>query len=301
MNGMPSRNHILCCLAALASAAFLSTSLVSAAPPADDVAAAPAAAITGAGENGAVVQGRIELKADDPAAIPQPRQLRPLVQPHTVIENGQLLIRRGDGSFEAIQLQGGPRNLIQLRANASASNSEFVIGLLLSESIDLARAQLHLGETGVAVRRVVPDSPAAKAGIEQHDIIIAAGDRDITSAQVLHEAIDEAGENELTLTILRGGVEQAVAVTPRRRGDVQPPRPDGQPELFSPDSPTEPGNRLPGGGFPWRGIPEEFSPPGRNERQIREMRKEINMLKERVEQLEQMIEKLTEVEQPAEE
>ncbi|MFG0334152.1 MAG: PDZ domain-containing protein [Maioricimonas sp. JB049] len=300
MNGMLPRNRMLCCLVALASAALLATSAVHAAPP-DGVSAAPSDLITGVGENGAVVQGRIELKADDPAAVPQPRQLRPVVQPHTVIEGGQLLLRRGDGSFEAIQLQRGPQDIFPLRHGVSEAGSEFVIGLLLTENIDLARAQLRLGETGVAVRRVIRDLPAAKAGIEQHDIIIAAGDRAVTSAKVLHEVIDETGENELTLTILRGGVEQTVAVTPKRRSELQVPRIHGNQELHSPDLPVDPENRLPGGGFPWRGIPEEFSPPERSERQIRQMRKEINLLKERVEQLEQMIKKLTEDAPPAEE
>jgi|GEM_PF-2570146 len=301
MNGLSPGNRMGCCIRALACAALVAASPLHAAPP-DDVAAAPSEIVTGVGENGAVVQGRVELNAKDPGAVPEFRQLRPVIRPHTVIENGQLLLRRGDGSFEAIQLQDGPLNIMQLRGNASEAISEFIIGLQLTENIDLARAQLHLGETGVAVRHVVPGLPAAEAGLQKHDIIIAAGDREITSAEVLLEVIDETGENELTLTILRGGVEQTVAVVPKHRKDVQLPQPDGRPQLFVPDWPQagEP-KVLPEDGFPWKGIPEEFSPPGRSERQIREMRKEINMLKERVEQLEQMIEKLTDDEESAEE
>jgi serine protease Do len=67
---------------------------------------------------------------------------------------------------------------------------------------------------GVLVRGVEDDSPAAKAGIERGDLIVAAGDREIERVDVLYEALDGArAGGQLELTIVRGSDERSVAVT----------------------------------------------------------------------------------------
>jgi serine protease Do len=67
---------------------------------------------------------------------------------------------------------------------------------------------------GVLVRGVEDDSPAAKAGIERGDLIVAAGDHEIERVDVLYEALDGArAGGQLELTIVRGSDERSVAVT----------------------------------------------------------------------------------------
>lgn len=63
---------------------------------------------------------------------------------------------------------------------------------------------------GLLVREVEDDSPAAKAGLAEGDLIVAAGDRPIVSADDLFEALAASGP--LTLTIVRGVDEQRVEV-----------------------------------------------------------------------------------------
>jgi serine protease Do len=68
---------------------------------------------------------------------------------------------------------------------------------------------------GLLVRDVEDDSPAADAGIERGDLIVAAGASDIDGVDALYSALDAvpAAGGELELTILRGTEERAVTVT----------------------------------------------------------------------------------------
>jgi serine protease Do len=67
---------------------------------------------------------------------------------------------------------------------------------------------------GVLVRAVEEGSPAAAAGIERGDLIVAAGERELDGVDVLYEALDTArSHGRLTLTIVRGTDERRVEVT----------------------------------------------------------------------------------------
>jgi serine protease Do len=70
-------------------------------------------------------------------------------------------------------------------------------------------------QEGLLVREVEDDSPAAGAGIERGDLIVAAGTADIDGVDALYSALDAvpAGGGELELTIVRGTEERAVPVT----------------------------------------------------------------------------------------
>ena len=58
---------------------------------------------------------------------------------------------------------------------------------------------------GLLVREVEDDSPAAKAGIAEGDLIVAAAGKPVTSADDLFDAIGSAGgKDALELTLLRG-------------------------------------------------------------------------------------------------
>src|SRR5207248_6031901 len=58
---------------------------------------------------------------------------------------------------------------------------------------------------GLLVHAVEEDSPADRAGIEKGDLIVAAGDQDVTRLDDLHQALDSVrGGGELELTLVRG-------------------------------------------------------------------------------------------------
>jgi S1-C subfamily serine protease len=74
---------------------------------------------------------------------------------------------------------------------------------------------------GLLVRSVAPDSPAAEAGIESGDVLIAAGDRDLRSSSSLYAAVRDSGQGPLALRLLRGSDEVGVKVRFRAAHDRQ--------------------------------------------------------------------------------
>ncbi len=65
--------------------------------------------------------------------------------------------------------------------------------------------------SGVLVRDVDADGPAAAAGVERGDLIVAAAGTDVGSPDELHAVLADAPD-ELTLTLVRGEVEREVTV-----------------------------------------------------------------------------------------
>jgi membrane-associated protease RseP (regulator of RpoE activity) len=68
------------------------------------------------------------------------------------------------------------------------------------------RAHLDLPENqGLLVANIVPDGPAAKAGLKQHDILLAANDTDLKEMQDLVEIVLAEGpkKGQITLEVFR--------------------------------------------------------------------------------------------------
>jgi serine protease Do len=71
------------------------------------------------------------------------------------------------------------------------------------------RAAVGLPERdGLLVRGVEPDSPAASAGLQPGDLLVAAGDRQLRGYDELFDALEAGGP--LTLTVVRGSDEREV-------------------------------------------------------------------------------------------
>jgi S1-C subfamily serine protease len=63
------------------------------------------------------------------------------------------------------------------------------------------------------VRGVVPDGPAARAGLQRGDLIASAGGRTVGSVDDLFDALDEVAGGTLVLGVVRGSDERDVDVT----------------------------------------------------------------------------------------
>jgi membrane-associated protease RseP (regulator of RpoE activity) len=81
------------------------------------------------------------------------------------------------------------------------------LGVGADEVGDDVRAQVTLAEgAGLIVRHVEPDSPAAKAGIQENDILTKLGDQLLVNSDQLKQLIQMHKEGEaVTLTGLRKG------------------------------------------------------------------------------------------------
>ncbi len=67
------------------------------------------------------------------------------------------------------------------------------------------------------IGKVLPDSPAAQAGLKAGDLIVAVNGRPIQSWQELNEVIKKSAGKPLRLTIKRGEQKLILVVTPRLR------------------------------------------------------------------------------------
>jgi len=86
------------------------------------------------------------------------------------------------------------------------------IGIQCHKVDAVLRSQLDLSG-GVVVDHVMSDSPAAKAGIQQNDILLSAGDQTFAEVADLIQSVRQA-KGELTLKVLRKGKSLSVKVTP---------------------------------------------------------------------------------------
>jgi membrane-associated protease RseP (regulator of RpoE activity) len=77
--------------------------------------------------------------------------------------------------------------------------------------------RLRMDEQGVIVQEVVPDSPAAKAGFAQNDVIVKANDKKITDVYGVLQAVEAAKDKEMKVEITRDGQSKTLAVTPTKR------------------------------------------------------------------------------------
>ena len=82
---------------------------------------------------------------------------------------------------------------------------------------------------------MVPDSPAAKAGLVQYDVILKADDKKITEVSDLLQAVEAAKDKEMKLEIIHDGQPKTIAVTPAKRPEdarLPAPPPESDIEAF---------------------------------------------------------------------
>jgi membrane-associated protease RseP (regulator of RpoE activity) len=104
----------------------------------------------------------------------------------------------------------------QLRLGLSTA-SVLWIGAEVAPADEPLRAQLGIPDgQGAVVTAVTEDSPAAQAGIQRHDVLLTVGDQPVANADDLQARLGGAGENAVTLRLLRSGKKLAIELTPKR-------------------------------------------------------------------------------------
>ena len=120
--------------------------------------------------------------------------------------------RIGHGFYQAIVADAALRDRIaSLGRGESPTRRRLGVGLAPSHVARRLRRAVGLPEReGLLVREVEDDSPAAKAGLAEGDLIVAVGDRAIESADDLYDALGTSGD--LAVTLIRGADEVNVTV-----------------------------------------------------------------------------------------
>jgi hypothetical protein len=105
---------------------------------------------------------------------------------------------------------------------ARPATPKFWIGLYFGEipADNPLRAQLDIpGNEGLLVAEVIPKSPAAKAGMKQHDILLKGNGKDLSSKRDLVDLVTAEGpkKGQITLDVLRHGKHETVNLKPEDR------------------------------------------------------------------------------------
>ncbi|HLJ95650.1 MAG TPA: PDZ domain-containing protein [Gemmataceae bacterium] len=109
------------------------------------------------------------------------------------------------------------------------AKAEYFIGVNIDAVDDAIRAQLALPEgQGVVVNDVISGSPADKAGVKKHDILLEIGGKRIDNPQDLAREVQLAQDKPTTLKLLRGGKPLTLPVT----GSLRPVEPSAAQEDY---------------------------------------------------------------------
>lgn len=122
--------------------------------------------------------------------------------------------RLGNGFYLAIATDASVRDRVAaLGRGESPERRRLGIGLAPSHVARQLRRAVGLPERdGLLVREVEDGSPAARAGLAEGDLIVAAGGRDVATADDLFDVLAAAGGGSLRITVLRGADERTVEV-----------------------------------------------------------------------------------------
>jgi hypothetical protein len=74
------------------------------------------------------------------------------------------------------------------------------------------------GGKGLAIDEVVPNSPAAKAGLQKGDVVLSVGKTELGEIEQLAKAVGDSKGNELVLQVQRGEERRKIVVKPEQRG-----------------------------------------------------------------------------------
>jgi membrane-associated protease RseP (regulator of RpoE activity) len=94
-------------------------------------------------------------------------------------------------------------------------NFDAMLGAMVAPADDVLRSQLELpAGQGLVVSRLLPGGAAAEGGVQEHDILLTANGRPLSSARDLREAFKAAKGEAVALEALRGGERVKLSVRP---------------------------------------------------------------------------------------
>jgi len=138
---------------------------------------------------------------------------------------GQLLgintNRLGEGFYLAIPADEALRGRADNLARGESAQSPR-LGVAIAPNFVARRLRRAVGlpeAEGLLIRDVVDDSPAARAGVAQGDLIVAAAGQPVRSPDDLFDALQAAQGGTIELTITRGTEDRTIQVTLGDQGE----------------------------------------------------------------------------------
>jgi serine protease Do len=134
---------------------------------------------------------------------------------------------KGAGNKPAVLtiLRGGKKVTFQVQPKVRVTMGPvqpeppaFWIGISVSPLEPALRSQLRLSHNhGLLATEIFKDSPAAKAGVKVHDILVSLADKPLDSQQKLIDLVQANGDKTIPLELIREGKPQTIDVTPLHR------------------------------------------------------------------------------------
>jgi len=150
----------------------------------------------------------------------------PLGKPEDLDES---LRKAGENPVSLALIRGGSQRVIQVQpqirvtlgpAQPKAARHQYWIGVSVSAIGPALRSQLEIPtNSGLIVNEVVNDSPAAKAGVKVHDILLELDGKPLSDPGKLAEAVQLHGEKPIVAKFIRAGQNKSssVLLTPAQR------------------------------------------------------------------------------------
>jgi serine protease Do len=130
------------------------------------------------------------------------------------------------------------------------------LGVGVADLTDDRVKALHLkDDQGLEVAKVTENSPASRAGLKEHDVILEVNGKAVESIEQFQSTIGESAPGaKVSLTVWRNGARQTLTATLEAR-------PIGLPLFAGPDAPDAPMPPMPpvplGNGLPYLAVPAE--------------------------------------------
>jgi len=155
---------------------------------------------------------------------------RPLAKPSDVAEIVNSPVKK-PFTVEFTVLRGGERRQISLTVTEDTAGRQLArvalrhvaepsyrIGVEVSDAGSTLRGQLKLPpDQGIVIDRVLPDSPAQKAGFQAHDVLVNVGGTPLQKSEDLSAAVKASEGKTLKFSVMRGGQKMEIVVTPEKR------------------------------------------------------------------------------------
>jgi len=167
----------------------------------------------------------VDLRADEPAEVkPLEIQLQQVAPGQFRIEatgKAQALGQPAENPSILVRKPGERGEGVIVINEEEAPQGEYWIGLevapLPANHKPLAGSPQLPENFGLAVEEVMPDSPAAKAGLKSDDVLLYAAGKPLKERGDLIAAIQAAKDTDLAIGLVRDGKTMKLAVKPARR------------------------------------------------------------------------------------
>jgi membrane-associated protease RseP (regulator of RpoE activity) len=214
------------------------------------------------GDQGLVI---VSLAGDGPAAAAGLRQNdillyiadKPLASTDDLAKE---LRAAGEAPVRLRLMRGGKPVTVQVRpvyrvtlGPVGEKKTDYYIGVAVAQPDDTLRAHLELpAGVGLVATEVVANTPAEKAGVKVHDILLELDDKPLDSPQTLVAQVQAAGNKATPLKLLRAGKPLTVSITPELRTfETTSPREGFRVWSVRPPFPPHPGFGM--SAYPWVG------------------------------------------------